>query len=39
MWIDGDEELRDPNNLDYYMPVLRVLKDLREKHILTLKDA
>ena len=39
MWLDGDEELRNPDNLDYYMPVLRTLKDLREKHILSVKNA
>ena len=39
MWLDGDQELRDSKNLDYYMPVLRALKDLREKHILTIKNA
>ena len=38
MWLDGDEELRDQKNLDYHMPVLRVLKDLREKHILSIKN-
>ena len=38
MWIDGDEDMRDQNKLDYYMPVLRVLKDLREKHVLTVKN-
>lgn len=39
MWLDGDDELKDSANLDYYMPVLRVLKDLREKHILNVKNA
>ena len=38
MWIEGDEELRDKKNLDYYMPVLRVLKNLRKKHLLTIKN-
>jgi len=39
MWLDGDSEIRDPKNLDYHMPALRVMKDLREKHILSIKNA
>ena len=39
MWIDGDEELKSSKMLDYHMPVLRILKKLREKHILTVKNA
>lgn len=39
MWIDGDVELKDSKNLDYHMPVLRVLKNLREKHVLKIKNA
>lgn len=38
MWIDGDPEIKDPKNLDYHMPALRVMKDLREKHILSVKN-
>lgn len=39
LWLDGDEELRDTKQLDYHMPVLRVIKDLREKHIVSIKNA
>lgn len=39
LWLNGDEELRDAKQLDYHMPVLRVIKDLREKHIVSIKNA
>jgi len=39
MWLDGDSELKDASNLDYHMPVLRILKDLREKHLVSIKNA
>jgi len=39
MWLDGDAELKDASNLDYHMPVLRILKDLREKHMVSIKNA
>ena len=39
MWLDGDFELKDSKNLDYHMPALRVITDLREKHILHIKNA
>jgi hypothetical protein len=39
MWIDGDEEILDEKQLDYHMPVLQVLKKLREKHTLSVKNA
>lgn len=37
MWIDGDEELRDPKQLDYHIPALSVMHKLREKHLLSIK--
>lgn len=39
MWLEGDEELKNVALLDYHMPVLRVLKDLREKHLVSIKNA
>ena len=39
MWLDGDEELKNASNLNYHMPVLRVLKNLREKHLVSIKNA
>lgn len=38
MWIEGDAEILNENNPQYLMPVLRVLKDLREKHRVSLKN-
>ena len=37
MWLSGDEEIRNEKMLDYHMPVLQVLKKLREKHSLIIK--
>jgi hypothetical protein len=39
MWIEGDPELKNSKLLEYHMPVLRVLKQLRKKHILSVKNA
>lgn len=39
MWIEGDGELKDEKQLDYHMPVLQVIKKLREKHVLSIKNA
>jgi len=39
LWIEGDTELKDSTKLDYHMPALRVVKDLREKHIVSVKNA
>lgn len=39
MWIEGDDELRSEKFLDYHMPVLNVLKKLREKHVVSIKNA
>lgn len=39
LWLEGDVELKDPILLDYHMPVLRTVKDLREKHIVSVKNA
>jgi hypothetical protein len=39
MWIEGDDELKDPTYMDYHMPTLRALKDLRTKHTLSVKNA
>lgn len=38
MFISGDAEIRDENKCEYHMPVLRILKDLREKHRLSIKN-
>lgn len=39
MWLDGDDEILNEKNLDYHMPVLQVLKKVREKHTLSIKKA
>lgn len=39
MWIEGDAEIRNEKHPHYLMPVLRVLKELREKHRVSLKNA
>lgn len=39
MWLDGDDEFKDPTKLDYHMPLIRVVEDLREKHKITIKNA
>ncbi len=39
MWLEGDAEIKDQKQLDYHLPVLRVLKDLREKHLATVKNS
>lgn len=39
MWLDGDAEFKDHKQLDYHMPLLRVVDKLREKHKLTIKNA
>lgn len=38
MWISGDEAIKDEKQLDYHMPVLRIIDDLREKHVLSIKN-
>lgn len=39
MWLDGDEAFKDHNQLDYHMPLIRVVDKLREKHKLSIKNA
>ena len=39
LWLEGDTDLKDQTKLDYHMPVLRAVKDLREKHIVSVKNA
>ena len=39
LWIEGDEDLRDEKNADCHMPLLKIVKDLREKHQLSIKNA
>lgn len=38
MWIDGDAEILDEKYPEYHLPVLRVLKSVREKHSVSLKN-
>lgn len=37
LWIDGDEELKTTKHMRYFMPLMAVVKELREKHTASLK--
>ena len=40
MWIEGDDCIKSSKLLDleYHMPVLKVLDDLRQKHMISIKN-
>ena len=37
LWISGDEEIKSTQHLQYFIPVCKIVRELRTKHLVALK--